>query len=152
MRSILFLALIVALGVLLQPNRSDAQSNKHDRTMLLKRDTNGHQVFIERNPNSRYYRGVGYIGIDPLEIEAQRSFDSEIVLRGMKHFHDKLKPLLGQWTDVHKYKNRFYLYYPCDGYFQHRTVISDSAVIEIDDHDGYELYPIAKVDALSDST
>src|SRR5207253_291152 len=80
------------------------------------------------------------------------SVDSAIVVRGMKHFHDKLKSILGQWTDVHKFKDHFYLYYPCDGLFQHRTVITDSAVIEIYDHDGYEIYPIAKVEIVTDSS
>jgi hypothetical protein len=117
-----------------------------DTVFLKHRSKNDHSaVFIDTSSSTSYYSRFGFFVPDSTVLSQDRHSDSVLQAGSTLHFPDQLREFIGEWVDVHRYRNKYYLYYPCDGMNQWRMILSDSAIFYFNGGDSYSLFPIIKV-------
>jgi hypothetical protein len=139
---------LLVTGLLLasQALVSTSRAFSRDTVYLKHRSATGHNaVFIVASKSSPYYERFGYWQPDSLVVSQSQESWSAIPSNGFHHFQNQLRDLIGEWVEVDKYRNSFYLYAPCDGIFDSRMILSDSSLLYFNGANDFSLMMIDSV-------
>lgn len=111
---------------------SSGQDRKADTTFLLRQNSNGiyHAIFIDENKTSEFYKQISDFTFYNHDKE---SFNSSLDYLKQKHIRLTRKVITQvpkKWIPLYQYKDKLYLYYPCDFYFHFKFSITDTALID----------------------
>jgi len=111
---------------------SFGQSNQTDTTFLLRTNSDGiyHAIFIDPTKASKLYDRISNFTFYNFD---QESYDNS--LNDLKSNHISLtRKVITQvpkkWIPLYQYRNKFYVYYPCDFYFHFKVSITDTSFID----------------------
>jgi hypothetical protein len=111
---------------------SSGQARKADTTFLLKETSNGicHAIFVDENKTSKFYKQISDFTFYNYDKD---NFNSSLKYLKEKHISLSRKVITQvpkKWIPLYQYKNKLYLYYPCDFYFHFIYNITDTAFID----------------------
>ncbi|MDF2456307.1 MAG: hypothetical protein K0R51_2300 [Cytophagaceae bacterium] len=102
------------------------------RTYIKKEGVNGetHSIYIENDRTSTYYNKIldfGFGGFDQASYDNSLEYlkEKNIVL-SKTHIID----LPTEWITLKQYKDKFYVYHPCDFLFHYKVSINDTTFID----------------------
>jgi hypothetical protein len=128
---------------------SAASAFSQDTVFPKKRSKKNHgAVYIDTSSSSPYYSRFEYWQPDSLVVSQSQASVSTIMSDGFHHFQNQLRTITGEWIEVNKYRSKFYLYSPCDGIFDARMILSDSALLYFNGENDYSFFPITAVKSL----
>ncbi len=93
-----------------------------------------HTIYIDTTRQSEYHKWLTDFVFDKEADKYSREYYGDayknIKSKNPNKFKSKkLKDVLEEWVPIYQYKDKYYLYKPCDGIFLGRVVINDSTLV-----------------------
>lgn len=106
-----------------------AQSAKKDTVFLLKEKRNPgyHTVFIDINPQSKYYKAISDFSFTGDDEATYASTLKLVEGKQLTRFGSKIFPR--KWIKIYQYKGKFYVYHPSDFMAHYMVRLTDSSYI-----------------------
>jgi hypothetical protein len=129
------------------------QTGKADTTFLLRETNNGiyHAIFIDESKTSKFYKQISDFTFYNYGSDNFKSSLDYLKEQHISLTRKVIPQLPKKWIPLYQYKNKFYLYYPCDFYFHFKYNITDTAFIDYTG-EGPVAYKILGFKAINDST
>lgn len=132
---------------------SSGQTHKEDTTFLLRENSNGiyHVIFVDGNQASKFYKQISDFTFYNYDKD---NFNSSLKYLKERHITLTRKVITQvpkKWIPLYQYKNKFYLYIPCDAYFRFKYNITDTSFVDYTG-EGPVAYKILDFKNINDST
>ena len=129
MKQILTIFILISL-IISCKNISPKETSKLNDTIFITKDEKlgaKQSIYFENNKNSEVYNKLKKFEFD--------EFDKESYTTSLENIKQKLmikKPIISEteWLHLYSFKNKYYVYYPCDFYTNYKLSINDSTLID----------------------
>lgn len=125
----MFVWIILLIGITFH---GFGQRIEKDTTFIFKDTVNGElqSIYIDYNPNNEYYKRLSDFKFFNFDEESYRNSLNYFIENNIKL--PKKKPLIPykNWVSLKQYREKFYVYYPCDFLFHFSQSINDSTFID----------------------
>jgi len=103
---------------------------KNDDTIFIFKDEKlgaKQSIYFDKNQNSKVYNELKKFEFHQFDKE---SYESSLknIQQNLKHEKPKINET--EWIPLYSYKNKYYVYYPCDFYNYYKLSINDSTLID----------------------
>lgn len=122
-----FTSLIILLFISIFYKLSGQQLHK-DTAFLFKKAN--HSIFIDNSPISKFYDRISDFRFSKFDKDNYDYSLQYLKDSGIKLTKYRIKDLPKKWIILKYFKDRFYLYYPCDFYHHFKVSITDNAFID----------------------
>ena len=127
---VIFPIFILILLVNNYKNGNSQETPKRNDTLFIIKDQKlgtKQSIYFENNKNSKFYEELKDYEFD--------DFDQQTYNESLKNINQKLnkqKPVFSEtkWLPLYSYKNKYYVYNPCDFYTEYKVSINDSTLID----------------------